>query len=51
MSKKITAEIELLHKDVNQLLQLGKTRPEIIELLKKDGIEDYYANRIIACNT
>ena len=47
MSKKVIVEVERLHNNVKQLLQTGKTEAEIIELLKKEGMEEYYAQTIV----
>ncbi|MBP6431333.1 MAG: hypothetical protein KA319_06165 [Ferruginibacter sp.] len=47
MSTKVSAEVERLHNNVKQLLQTGKSEAEIIELLKKEGLEEYYAQTIV----
>lgn len=47
MTKKVSNEVERLHNNVKQLLKSGKTETEIIELLKKEGVEEYYAQTII----
>jgi hypothetical protein len=47
MSQKITAEVKRLHNNVKQFLQSGKTEKEVIELLKKEGLEEYYAQTIV----
>jgi hypothetical protein len=47
MSKIVSAEVERLHHNVKQLLQSGKTETEIIEILKKEGLEAYYAQTIV----
>ncbi|MBL0146510.1 MAG: hypothetical protein IPP48_12975 [Chitinophagaceae bacterium] len=47
MTKIATAEVERLHNNVKQFLQSGKTENEIIELLKQEGLEEYYVQTII----
>jgi hypothetical protein len=47
MNKEVSKEIEVLHKMAGKYLQEGLCENEITEILKKQGLEDFYAKKII----